>query len=156
MIKASVGCPTLVCWGEGAISDRGSPQVSCGVTMQQLSACGFPTQGFTIQSIPPTGMHLVLDIKCQIFLTDVNQIGYVWIDFLKLSSIKFHENSLSGSRVVSCAEADSVNLTNWHTNWTKKRSSWEADSMLRGLRNFQHFMEPESSLPCSQKPAFFK
>ena len=47
-------------------------------------------------------MYIGLHIKYPLFLSDCNETGIFPADFQKYSSIEFHENPSSGSRIVPC------------------------------------------------------
>jgi hypothetical protein len=57
-------------------------------------------------------MYIGLHIYYPVFLSDLKKIGFSLQIFEKHSNIKFHENTSSGSRVVSCGRTDSYDEAN--------------------------------------------
>jgi hypothetical protein len=51
-------------------------------------------------------IHKDPSAKCPLLLSDFNQNLGVTTNIVKFPCIRFHENRLSGSRVVSCVQAD--------------------------------------------------
>jgi hypothetical protein len=92
-------------------------------------------------------MYIGLHVKYLLFFSDFNET-WIFSIFEKYTNIRFHENSSSGSQVVSCRQADVMKLIVTFHNLVNVPKNYMCERNITGWESSHQWMKKFNYTKC--------